>query len=338
MLLVKMVKFLRVNMRARHAITRFEPSKQHLPPSAPRLYPGGERYACDGHRLFSEFFQNGQGLWIYTRRWQVPHDTETKGLVLLVHGFGEHSGRYDLVARTLAARGLEVHALDHQGHGRSEGDRAYTERLSHMVDDVITIGQRAVAQHRNTGGSPNTPLFLLGHSMGGLITTHAAARAEKEIPGGLRGVVLSSPALMEDPDAAGPVLIAIGKVLSKVLPKAPLDPLPGHFVSRDPLVVEQYKNDPLNYCGGLRARIGIEMLHGMHDIQARASQLTWPMLLLQAEKDKLVNPAGAAKFSANKGGTDNEFHMLPGQFHELFNEPEGEEHLERCLTWMLDRV
>jgi len=336
MLLVKVVKYLRQHMRARHTLTRFEHTDLHIETSAQRQ---SGRYGINGHRLFSEFFSNAQGLWIFTRRWLVPEGTDVKGIVLLVHGFGEHSGRYDLVGKTLAARGFAVHTLDHQGHGRSEGDRAYCERFSHMVDDVITLGKRAVAEHSATlTHKPTPPVFLFGHSMGGLISTLAAARADKEIPGGLRGCVLSSPALMPDPKVASPMLLTVGRVLSTFLPKAPLDPLPGQFVSRDPVVVEQYKNDPLNYGGGLRARVGIEMVDRMHDVQTTAAEYKWPMLLLQAGEDRLVFPPGATKFAAAKGGDDNTFEMLPGLFHEILNEPEGNEVLDKCIDWMLERV
>jgi len=332
---VAVLRWLRKNMSNRHAITRFiTPAPEHL--EVPQRV-AGQRFEHRQHHLFQDFFVNPQGLWIYTRRWEVPVSQCLKGLVLLVHGFGEHCSRYDAFARCMASEGLEVHALDHQGHGRSEGDRAYCERFDHMVDDVITLGRRALAMHDLQQGGAPLPLFMLGHSMGGLITTHAAQRAFLgELPA-FKGAVLSGPALKEDPKMATPTLVAIGTMLSGVLPKAELDPLPGSFVSRDPVVVEHYMNDPLVYTGGMRARTGIELLTAMRAAQAMAAECKWPMLLMQGDLDRLVLPEGAQMFYDHFGGADKELKMLKGQFHEIFNEPGGMETLKVGIDWMLHR-
>jgi len=332
-LLYKLFKWVQKNMARRHSMITFNPTPGHLVEETATKRVAGQRYGNDQHWLFPEFFVNPQGQWIFTRKWEKPKYTPLKGLVLVVHGFGEHCGRYDRIAKLIAAEGFEVYALDHQGHGRSEGDRAYFERFAHMVDDVITLGKRALAEH----APQSPPLFILGHSMGGLIASHAAERAKVEL-NGFKGCILSGPALKEDPKSAPPLLIKIGRVISRILPKFALDPLPGEFVSRDCVVVEQYKNDPLNYQGGMRARVGIEILDAMQQIQGKAHQCQWPLLLMQGTHDRLVNPEGAELFYENFGGQDKQLMMLDQRFHEILNEPDGLNTLQVMIAWLSERA
>lgn len=215
-------------------------------------------------------FVNKQGLRIHFRiwdnivapiKWRPPAklpvsrgpSPSSRGTVVIVHGFGEHCGRYEHVAAALNQAGFVVCALDHQGHGQSEGDRCYAERLEHLTDDI----EQFVATHVKERANRNPgPLFLLGHSMGGLLAYLVAQQNPKR----WAGVVLSGPAFIPDPDTATPFKKWLARTLSSCAPKLPIDPLDGTWVSRSTSVVTSYQLDPLVYAGGIRIRMGAELL------------------------------------------------------------------------------
>jgi len=322
---------------SKHVLNGFKMTKQHqiihesqdLSGNAAEAIRNGT-YGVHGHKLFEEdYFSNDHGLWIFTRTWMPS--VAPKALILLVHGFGEHCGRYEMVAQTLVNRGFAVSALDHQGHGRSEGDRAYAEQFQHLVDDVLHMAQRAVSRC-----SPDTPVFFLGHSMGGLITVHAAVQAVKNKSLKLHGVVLSGPALQPDPNVATPLKVFLVKLLSKQFPKLVFDALPGYFVSRDAQVVQHYMNDPLVYTGGVKARMAHGLLAAMQTVEGLAPDIKWPFLLLQGKEDRLVLPEGATAFytAAGTEPQHKRLEMLEGLFHEIFNEPEGPELVGKVCDWV----
>jgi len=176
----------------------------------------------------------------------------------------------------------------------------------------------------------NIPLFLLGHSMGGLITVLAADQCK--IP--FNGVVLSAPALRADPEVAKPYLVFIAKHLSWLLPKLSLDPLNSKAISRDAAVVQAYDSDPKVYRGGLRARFGHEILGAMDSINTVAKRIKYPLFVLQGGKDTLVVPDGARDLYTNAPSTDKKLKEYPELFHEIFNEPEKDQVLQDVLDWL----
>lgn len=274
------------------------------------------------HPLFPEFEVNGQGLRIFTRAWKPAK--APKATVLLVHGFAEHSGRYGALGAALAAAGYAVVALDHQGHGRSEGCRGHVERFAHYVDDVAQIARRRCA--------PDLPLFLCGHSMGAQVCIHAAASGRVA---NLRGVALSAPAVEPDPEMATPLLVFLARKLSNALPKLQLDPLPSKYLSRDATVIEQYLNDPLVYTGGVRARFGAEMLDAMaacFDLAKRECRGV-PLLLLHGTGDRVIDPGGSTRLCDAWAGP-TQLELLPGEFHEIFNEPGRERAYGLLVDWL----
>ncbi|KAH8066617.1 hypothetical protein JL722_1064 [Aureococcus anophagefferens] len=249
------------------------------------------------HPLFPEFEVNGQGLRIFTRAWTPA--AAPRATVLLVHGFAEHSGRYGALGAALAAAGYAVVALDHQGHGRSEGCRGHVERFAHYVDDVC-------------------------------IHAAASGRIAK-----LRGVALSAPAVEPDPEMATPLLVFLARKLSNALPKLQLDPLPSKYLSRDATVIEQYLNDPLVYTGGVRARFGAEMLDAMaacFDLAKRECRGV-PLLLLHGTGDRVIDPGGSTRLCDAWAGP-TQLELLPGEFHEIFNEPGRERAYGLLVDWL----
>lgn len=177
-------------------------------------------------------FSGPRGVDIFWQSW-LP-DGAPKGVVLLVHGLGEHSGRYTNVVHRLVPEGYAVYALDHMGHGQSQGAREVIHTFEDLTEPLWQFRQQVVPRHSGV------PTFLLGHSMGGLIASlHALEHAE-----GLSGLVLSAPAVYVG-EGVSALTIAMGKILSVVAPQVGVLPVRPEFVSRDPVVVAAYSNDPL---------------------------------------------------------------------------------------------
>ena len=189
---------------------------------------------CTSARLPAgpNFFVNKDGLQIFWRRW-FPKGNKPKGIVVLCHGMAEHSGRYETFASFLTAAGFAVYALDHQGHGASEGDRVHIQKFDDFTQDVLQFTNIVKERHPELRNS----FFLIGHSMGALISIHTALANL----GQWAGVVLSGAPLKPDPKVASPFLIAVAHFLSNILPKLPLDKLPPDGLCTDKAVVQNYR-------------------------------------------------------------------------------------------------
>ncbi|HEX2513781.1 MAG TPA: alpha/beta hydrolase [Chloroflexota bacterium] len=254
-----------------------------------------------------------------------------RAVTLLVHGYGEHQGRYSGLVRALTGRGLAVYTLDHRGHGRSGGARATVLRFDDFVDDLHLLEQRARAAH------PGAPVFVFGHSMGGLVALRFALRYQDE----LRGLALSAPALRFG-ERTPAVLRRLGGVVARV---APALPVPGprpetageSLLSRDPDVQRAFDADPLNYHGPVRARMGYQMLRAAQEARGRFEALRLPLLVLQGDADRYVVPAGAAELYERASSADKTLKWWPGCRHELLNEPEGPQVQAFLLDWLETR-
>ena len=261
------------------------------------------------------------GAQLYWQTW-LPSGP-VKAAVLLVHGYAEHLGRYDHVAASLTAQGLAVYALDHWGHGQSDGTPGFVPAFSVFTDGLEALLAMAEAEH------PGVPLVLLGHSMGGLIAaTHLVTHQQHYV-----GAVLSGPAIAPAvPPSA--LTLWIGRLLAKIAPRVGVLALDSTGVSRDPKVVAAYLADPLVYTGKIGARLGNEMLNAMTAIQQAAPAITLPMLILHGEQDSLAAPHGAQLLFERLGSTDKQLKLYPGLFHEIFNEPERAAVLADMTSWI----
>jgi acylglycerol lipase len=248
---------------------------------------------------------------------------EPKALLLVVHGLGEHSGRYLNLVNHFIPLGYGVYSLDHFGHGQSDGPRKYVERFG----DYTTTLQVYVERVR--GWQPDKSLFLIGHSMGGLIGAAYLLDHQAQFA----GAVLSGPAV-KVPDDVSPMVIFVGQALSAALPKFGLMPLEAEAVSRDPAVVQAYVNDPLVYTGKTTARLAAEMLKTIRRVGAEAGTIKLPLLILQGSADRLVDPAGAQQLYDAAGSADKTLKVYPGLYHELYNEPERAEVLHDVQVWL----
>lgn len=264
-----------------------------------------------GHLLGSRYFKNKDGLYIHWRCWPSRRMGNAGRAVLLAHGFGEHIGRYECVAAALNEQGFAVYGLDHQGHGCSEGDRAYVKHGFDMVDDIIQFAREIVSKHSDR-------IFLLGHSMGGLLSVLSAMRE----PDLWQGVALSGPCLKVNPDDATPFKIWLAKTLSAKLPKLELDGIDAAKVSRSSVIVDQYKRDPLTYHGGVRVRFAAEFLDMLAYVDANKSSFKLPLLIQHGTADTLCMIEGTRSFFDAACSGDKTKTEYDGWFHEIYNECE----------------
>jgi lysophospholipase len=259
-------------------------------------------------------------------RSSTPDGAPVRAAVVLVHGLGEHSGRYDHVVARLVGEGYAVHALDHRGHGRSDGPRAFIEDLDNAVADVDTLVDRV------TRAEPGGQVFMLGHSMGGLIALRYALAHQRR----LAGLILS--AALAQLDAVPKPLEMVGRALSVIAPRAPLIAIDPALVSRDPAVVEAYRSDPLVHHGRVPARTAVQLADAVDRFPATVSAITVPTLILYGTADGLCPPAGSVMLGQRIGAGDTTVTAYDGLFHEILNEPERETVLEDITGWLGTRV
>ena len=258
---------------------------------------------------------------IYYQYW-LP-ESEPKAILLVVHGLAEHSGRYMNVVNHLVPSGYAVYGIDHIGHGKSDGERVYVERFQ----DYTKTLKKYFNMIREW--QPEKPIFLIGHSMGGLIS--AAYLLEHQ--GELSGAVLSGPGI-KVPDNISQATIFVGKLLSIIMPKAGLIQLDAEGVSRDPKVVDAYINDPLVYTGKATARLCAELLKTTQRVTDQATKIRLPIMIVQGSGDKLVDPSGAQLLYDLVGSEDKVIKIYDGFYHEVFNEPEHEQVLNDVNKWL----
>jgi acylglycerol lipase len=257
---------------------------------------------------------------IHWTSWEPAHPESAGGLVVIVHGFGEHSGRYGHVADRLTRDGWTVFALDHHGHGRSEGPRG---RISFpdAVADIDRLVDLSVERR------PGLPLFLLGHSMGGAL----ALRYALAHPDRLSGLILSGPLVQVEGRAAAQLL---GRVLGRLVPNLPLARLDPNLVSRDPGVVRAYVEDPLVFHQPLPAATVSEFLRHAATLPAEVDRIRLPTLLMYGTEDRLCAPQGAVLVSRRIGASDLTTKPYDGLYHEILNEPERERVLDDVCGWL----
>ena len=235
-----------------------------------------------------------------------------------MHGLGEHAGRHVATAERLARQGADVVRFDLRGCGRSDGAKQWIERFDDYVDDVEAV------RHWAETTLPPRPLVLMGHSLGGAVAIHAAARR----PAGLSGVVLSSPAYLPGGGVSA-AKIAVGRLLSRWTPRLRI---PGSLdltaISRDPAVIEAYRKDEL-CCSFNTVRQGDEILKALATIPAHCARIPVPVLILHGAADRLVQCEGSRTILAALGSQDKTLEVFPGGYHELYNDLERETFYEK---------
>lgn len=244
-------------------------------------------------------------------RWTVAPNA--KGTVLVVHGIGEHGGRYKNVEDALVPAGWNVFTYDHRGHGRSTGRRTHVDRFDVYADDL----QRVFDDVQSLAGKGK--IFVWGHSMGGLITTIWAGLRRPAVWG---AILVAPPYRIAVPVPKAKILAA--KILSNIVPTLALaNEVDPSWLARDPAVGRAYATDALVERKAT-VRWGAEFLAAIDRVNARASEVQVPYLLLHGTGDKITSSEGSKAFHAKTASSDKTLTIYDGFFHELHNEPEGE--------------
>ncbi|MFQ5611224.1 MAG: alpha/beta hydrolase [Anaerolineae bacterium] len=265
------------------------------------------------------------GISLFCRWWTSPQSP--RAALAVVHGLGEHSGRYERLGQHFSRRLFSVFAVDLRGHGRSAGKRGHINQFSDYHHDVQVLIDFA---HQET---PDVPIFLLGHSLGGLITLHYALHH----PDGLASVITSGAALRE---TIHPPFwkVMLGKMMSALYPDFSLQTgLKVSALCHDQAVIDAYVADPLVH-DRVTARFYREYLLAAAWTLEEAVTLSLPALLLHGERDALTDPAGSHDFYERIGLEDKRYLAYPGLYHEIFNEPSYEEIFNDIEAWLVPRL
>jgi acylglycerol lipase len=271
--------------------------------------------------LIEDFFSASDGLRLAERRWNpggAPRAT-----VILVHGFTEHSGRYASTAAALNHCGYAVAASDLRGHGKSAGSRCFVRTFDDYIDDLECFYQRI------GHGAGEKPVFVLGHSLGGLIAVLWSVRYRPK----LNGLLLSGPALQVRRQLL-PWLRRFARVGSMFFPRLRLIRLGYRSISRDPAVVVQFRDDPLVFHGRFPVRTGAEILRACDLAQAAQQHVRTPFLILHGTADRVAAVEASQQLLRRAEATDKMLHLYPDLYHEVLNEPEKEQVLTDLIHWI----
>lgn len=255
----------------------------------------------DGTRLFFRYFSP---------------PSETRASIVIAHGLGEHSGRYRSLACRLSENGIAVTAYDQRGHGKSNARRGHVRRFSDYTMDLDRVLEKCRGDV-----SGEKPVFILGHSLGGLIVLNFAMQHPERIS----GVIASSPALaptVEIPRSKA----AAGRIMSRILPGVTFDnELAPEFLSHDDEVVKDYVNDPLVH-RRVSARLFTEMMDAMQHARQTPHMISTPLLMQVAGDDRFTDPGSARNFFTGITSEDKTLHYYDGLFHEIYNETQERRH------------
>ncbi len=267
------------------------------------------------------YFDGINGTKIYYQTW-TPE--EPKGLVIVIHGYGEHSGRYLNVVDTLVPEGYTLWALDHRGHGKSEGLRCHVNRFTDFLEDVEIFEKIARGAH------PKLPVHVVGHSMGSLIANHYVASRQTQ---NYKSLTLSGTGAAPGP-AINAVLMFVSKILSAIAPKLSLaSGLDPNFISYDEKVVEAYVNDPLVE-NKLTARLGNEMMACLPKMILAAAKLQIPTMMQIGSEDEAFHPDSWDGLFKAIAVEDKAFKKYDGYRHEVYNEVKKEVPLGDLKEWL----
>lgn len=267
------------------------------------------------------------GLKLFVRSWRATGEWEARprAVVVIVHGFKSHSGYYDWPAERLREKGLGVYAFDLRGHGRSEGERLYAEKVTDFTSDVHDVVTKARREN------PGAPVFLFGHSAGGVISCMYVLDHQQELAGFLcESFAHEVPA----PDFA----LAILKGISHIAPHAHLLQLDDDGFSRDPAFVERMKNDPLIPQVGYPAITVAELVRADERLKKDFARITLPVFIMHGTADVVTMPRGSERFGERAGSSDKTLKLYQDHAHDLLNDVGKEIVMADVLEWILARI
>ena len=279
----------------------------------------GSRLASDGVRLF-------------VRDWRPAGPA--RATLLILHGVGEHGGRYAAFAERIEGSGVAVRVFDHRGHGRSEGARGHVWEWSRYLVDAVDSASDLRRE------LPGRPLFVFGHSMGSLLALELAIR--RPIPG-MRGDIgpvagwIVSGLGIRPRGVATPGKVVLARLLSRLVPRLRLRlGIAPEALSRDPAIVKAYREDPLVF-GRASVRWGAEGLRAIERVEEKARRIGEPLLILHGAEDPLSDPSGARWLAEVVGGSAD-LHIYPGVRHEPHHDADGCDPVGDLIGWMWARL
>ena len=270
----------------------------------------------------SEYYWTSKdNMKIYGQEWKP--EGKVKAGIAMVHGLGEHSGRYEHIAQAFTDAGYSLTAFDLPGHGKSEGVRGHAHSYAVLMSD-ITQNIDLVKEH-----FPNLPVFLYGHSLGGNLVLYYCLTQKPQI----KGAIVTSPGL----GTAAPVppaKLALGKLMYNLMPAMQMDNgLDRSGLSRDPEVEKKYAADPLVH-PKISARLALDLINNGRYIVEHAADLPIPLLLMQGTGDRIVNPPLTKQFANAAPLSKITYKEWDGFYHEMHNEPEKAKVLKTMTDWL----
>ena len=273
---------------------------------------------------FETGWKSKDGLNLFARGWE-PEEKAPEAVACLVHGLGEHTGRYAHVAEALTASGFALMGADLRGHGRSEGKRGHFASIEPVMQDVDSLLEQAGRRY------PGIPLFLFGFSLGGILVLHYALKRRPPI----QGVIASGPGLRTALEKQ-PVKVFLARVLGAIFPEFALPSgLNADALTRNEKVVQAYENDPLVQ-HKVTLGFGKTMLAVNKWTLEHAGEFSLPLLIMHGKADKIAFVTGSNDF-AKRAGDKCRLVIWDDALHELHNEPEKEEVFETMISWMIEK-
>jgi len=275
-------------------------------------------------KSFESKFEGNNGINFYIRGWD-PTNNRPKALLSLIHGLGEHTGRYLHVGKSMTDAGYALVGFDLRGHGKSGGSRGHFPSLNAVMQDMRQFSKFLVQRY------PDIPHFLYGHSLGGLLSLAYAL----QYPTGLNGVIVTGTALrssLQEQKNKIAMINLLGSLLPSITVPSGLD---ATTISRDADVVQKYINDPLVH-DKTSLGLGKSALTAIDLCFARAKEFTPPLLIMHGSADKLTYPSGSEDFAklATETNKDATLKLWDGLYHEIHNEPEKAEVFKVMIEWI----
>jgi len=270
-------------------------------------------------------FQGKRNTHIFYQAW-LP-EGGVKAVLPIVHGLGDHSGRYMNVVNHFVPLGYVVYGMDQIGHGKSDGPREFVESFDDFSDTLAAYMAMVKTWQ------PGKPIFLLSHSIGGLIASYYLLDHQAEF----QGAIFSAPVVKVAAHISRMTII-MGRSLSILAPKAGVLSVDPSTLSRDSDVVNAYITDPLVFHGKTSARLSAEMLRALTRVSAETDKITLPFIAMQGSEDHLVDPDGAQILYDKAGSKDKTLKIYEGLYHEIFNEPEHDLVLKDVEAWLAARI
>ncbi len=275
----------------------------------------------------SEIFswKTKEGDSIHAQKWMTPD--KPVAVILLIHGLGEHIGRYDHVANFFNKRNVNVYGFDHRGHGKTSGKRGHIPSTQDYFSDIDYLLEFSKKEY------PATPIFLYGHSLGGNMVLNYSMNKKPPID----GVICTSPGLAVG-EPVPPAKLLMAKVLTTLLPSMTINNgLDVNNLSHDPLVIKKYQEDPMVH-PMISAKLAMDMLSNGEWITNNANQFSYPLLLMAGSEDHIINLEKVKQFAEKCPKDILTFKIFSGLYHELHNEYEQEDVLNTIFEWITKQI